>query len=430
MLTNKFYKSSIMILMLAVFGFACSDSDNNNSDSATVNGSVEQSRAKASAEGTVVTMATITANGSINTLEDVETTTDANGEFSLSFDANAAQNFVVLAENEGEEAMGFLSANVENGSSIILKPIDTESTAETEVFAEIISNGNADLTLKSDIEAVITSNNAEEIREDANLISEFAVSISNSAEARAEFFAEEVEGDAQDKLDASIEILVDAQARLESDLDEASNTEEEEAAVQLFLETSANAFTSAEVEANKASAAISLWTTLMLNNLDSTSEEVQNEVRSQVSVMTAVALRAAVEAEAELSEMNDETQDDIRNAGIQLMADIRATLGVKSDVEAAFEDFRENVESSMGNDATISSEFILNLNTSINSESGANTIFENSIESVISADLVVNLFSDFELGLFSSSDNTDSGEMTEANIESTTRILLLLNLAS
>ncbi|MEP0010406.1 MAG: hypothetical protein ABJF72_14505, partial [Balneola sp.] len=77
MLTNKFYKYPIMILMLAVFGFACSDS-NNNSDSATVNGNVEQSQsnAKTLPEGTVVTMATVTSSGSINTIDGAETTTD------------------------------------------------------------------------------------------------------------------------------------------------------------------------------------------------------------------------------------------------------------------------------------------------------------------------------------------------------------------
>ena len=72
MLTDKFYKYPIMILMLAVIGFACSDS-NNNSDSATVNGNVEQSQSKAKAlpEGTVVTMATVTSNGSINTIDGI-----------------------------------------------------------------------------------------------------------------------------------------------------------------------------------------------------------------------------------------------------------------------------------------------------------------------------------------------------------------------
>jgi len=429
MLTNKSKILSTLILMLAVFGFACSDS-NNNSDSATVNGSVEQSQAKSLPEGTVVTMATITSNGSIQALDGVETTTNAQGEFTLTFDANAAQNFVVMAESQGEEMMGFISTEVENGSEIILKPLDIESTAETNVFAEIVADGNSDLVLKSDIETVITSNNSSEIRDNASVTAEYATAIAASAEARADFFANEVEQNGQDKLEATIDILVDAQARLESDLDEASNTEEEEQAVELFLETSANAFASAEVEANNASAAISLWARLMLNNIDSASESVENETRSQVSIMTAIAVSAAVEAEAQASAMSEQTQDEINNASVQLMTDVRAALGVKADIEAAFEDFQNSVEESMGNDSSVNSEFILNVNASINAATGVKTIFDDSIVSALSADIALDVFTNFESGLFTSANDAESGQMTEASIESTTRILLLLNLNS
>ncbi|MFY0685092.1 MAG: hypothetical protein JXR20_11105 [Balneola sp.] len=419
--------------MLAIVGFACSDSNNsNNNDSATVNGSVEQSQAKAASavEGTVITMATVTSNGSFEAIDDVETTTDANGEFSLSFDANAAQNFVVIAEQEGEDAMGFLATNVENGSTIILKPIDLESTAETNIFAEIVSNGDDDLILKSDIEAVITANNADEVMNEASLVAQFAAAVASSAEARADFFAEEVEENSEEKLESSIEILVDAQARLESDLDNASNTEEEEAAVELFLETSANAFTSAEVEATKASTALSLWATVMINNIESMSDDVENEVRSQTSIMAAIALRTAVEAEAEASEMSENTQGDIESAGVQLMTDIKASLGVKSDVETAFEDFQSSVEESMSSDSSVEGEFIVSLNTSINANGGAKTIFDNNIVSTLSADLALEIFTNFDSNLFSESDETPSGEMTEASLESVTTIMLLLNLTS
>ena len=217
---------------------------------------------------------------------------------------------------------------------------------------------------------------------------------------------------------------------MESDLDDASNTEEEEAAVELFLETSANAFTSAEVEANKASTALSLWATVMVNNIESMSDDVENEVRSQTSIMTAIALRVAVEAEAEASEMSENTQNDIENAGVQLMADIKASLGVKSDVETAFENFQSSVEESMSSDSSVEGEFIVSLNTSINANGGAKTIFDNNIVSTLSADLALEVFTNFDSNLFAESDETPSGEMTEASLESVTTIMLLLNLTS
>ena len=432
MLTNKFYKYPIMILMLAVIGFACSDS-NNNSDSATVNGSVEQSQAKAKTltEGTVVTMATVTANVSINTIEGAETTTDANGKFSLSFDASTAQNYVVVAENNGAEAMGFLSTQVENGQSIQLKPIDTESTAESNVFARLVAQGDADLVTKSDIEAMVTSTNESEVRNSASLASQFAVALASSAEARADFFANEVEGNGEEKLNATLEILADAQTRLEADLSAASSTQAETEAYDLFLETSANAFVSAGVEANKAAQAIEIWGRVLVNNINSASTEIKNSVRSQTSIMAGIAIDAAVRAEAEASEMSNESKQAIADAGVQLKAALRTAVGVKADVEAAFENYQEEVQTAMENDSSIEANFVVSVNTEINSQTGAKTIFENAISSTTSADVALTVFATFFSDVQSTSeDNASATSMSSATLEAATNIIILTNLAS
>ncbi|MAB67994.1 MAG: hypothetical protein CL662_14240 [Bacteroidetes bacterium] len=421
-----------MILMLAVIGFACSDS-NNNSDSATVNGSVEQSQAKAKTltEGTVVTMATVTANGSINTIEGAETTTDANGKFSLSFDASTAQNYVVVAENNGAEAMGFLSTQVENGQSIQLKPIDTESTAESNVFARLVAQGDADLVTKSDIEAMVTSTNESEVRNSASLASQFAVALASSAEARADFFANEVEGNGEEKLNATLEILADAQTRLEADLSAASSTQAETEAYDLFLETSANAFVSAGVEANKAAQAIEIWGRVLVNNINSASTEIKNSVRSQTSIMAGIAIDAAVRAEAEASEMSNESKQAIADAGVQLKAALRTAVGVKADVEAAFENYQEEVQTAMENDSSIEANFVVSVNTEINSQTGAKTIFENAISSTTSADVALTVFATFFSDVQSTSeDNASATSMSSATLEAATNIIILTNLAS
>ncbi len=421
-----------MILMLAVFGFACSDS-NNNSDSATVNGNVEQSQsnAKALPEGTIVTMATVTSSGSINTIDGAETTTDANGDFSLSFDANTAQNFVVVAENNGSEAMGFLSANVENGQTILLKPIDNESTAESNVFARLVAQGDADLVTKSDIETMVTAANESEVRSNTTLASQFATSLASSAEARADFFANEVEGNGEEKFEATLEILADAQARLEADLEAASSTEAESEAYDLFIETTASAFVSAGVEANKAAQAIEVWGRVMINNISSASEEVENSVRTQTSIMAGIAIDAAVRAEAEASEMSDDSKQAIADAGVTLKAALRTAVGVKADVETAFEEYQEEVQTTMESDSSVEANFVITVNTEINSQTGAKTIFENAISSTTSADLALNIFATFFSDVESTSDdNASSTSMSEANLEAVTSIIILTNLAS
>lgn len=434
MLTNKIYKYPIMILMLAVIGFACSDSStNNNSDSATVNGNVEESQSKVKAlpEGTVVTMATVTSNGSINTIEGAETTTEANGDFSLSFDANAAQNFVVVAENNGTQAMGFLSTNIENGQSILLKPIDIESTAESNVFARLVAQGDADIVTKSDIETMVTAANENEVANSTSLASKFATALANSAKARADFFANEVEGNGEEKLEATLNILADAQTRLEAELTAASSTQAEAEAYDVFIETTASAFVSAGVEANKAAQAIEIWGTVLVNNIKSSSEEVENSVRTQTSIMAGIAVDAAVRAEAEASEMSDDSKQAIADAGVQLKAGLRTAVGVKADVEAAFEEYQEEVQSTMENDSSIEANFMINVNTEINSQTGAKTVFENAISSTTSADVALNIFATFFSDVQSTSnDNASSTSMSQASLKAVTNIIILTNLAS
>ncbi|HAW79981.1 MAG TPA: hypothetical protein DCX27_09900, partial [Balneola sp.] len=261
--------------------------------------------------------------------------------------------------------MGFLSTQVENGQSIQLKPIDTESTAESNVFARLVAQGDADLVTKSDIEAMVTSTNESEVRNSASLASQFAVALASSAEARADFFANEVEGNGEEKLNATLEILADAQTRLEADLSAASSTQAETEAYDLFLETSANAFVSAGVEANKAAQAIEIWGRVLVNNINSASTEIKNSVRSQTSIMAGIAIDAAVRAEAEASEMSNESKQAIADAGVQLKAALRTAVGVKADVEAAFENYQEEVQTAMENDSSIEANFVVSVNTEI-----------------------------------------------------------------
>ena len=431
MLTNKFYKHSIFILMLAIVGFACSDS-NNNSDSATVNGQVEQSQqAKALPEGTVVTMATVTANGTVQALDGIETTTNASGEFTLTFNANTAQNYVVMAEQGSSEVMGFLSTNVENGQTIVLKPLDSESTAESNVFAQLVAQGNADIVTKSDVEAIVTAANESEVRSSATLASKFAIALSNSAEARANFFANEIEGNGQEKLESTLEIYANAQAQLEADLSAASSMEAETEAYNIFIETTSNAFINAGVEANKAARALEIWGTIVVNNVKSASVAVENSVRSQTSIMAGIAIDAAVRAEAEASEMSDDSKQAIADAGVQLKAALRTAVGVKADVEAAFEDYQNEVQNTMEGDSSIEASFVLSVNTEINSQTGAKTVFENAISSTTSADLALNIYATFFSDVQSTSDDSSSNSsMSEATIDIVSNIIILTNLAS
>jgi len=85
----------------------------------------------------------------------------------------------------------------------------------------------------------------------------------------------------------------------------------------------------------------------------------------------------------------------------------------------------------MESDSSVEANLVITVNTEINSQTGAKTIFENAISSTTSADLELNIIetcvSDVES---TSDDNANSTSMSEAKLEAVTSIIILTNLAS
>jgi len=259
---SKYSLIFVTVTLFLFFNFtACSDDDTTGSNGgetpgshATINGQVEDEFAKTASnkttstskakgvDGAVVSAATISSSGSVEKMESTETDVESSGQFTLEADVSTVEEVVVVAEKDGEQLMGFISAELENGSTFTIKPIDVESSAETEIFARLKSEGDSDIVHKSDVETMITSESAAEIRGDASAVADVAAAVSNSAETRAEFFSE-FSSDAEADLESYFETMTDAQFSFESTLNSSSSVDEEEAAFEAFLETKVNAYT-------------------------------------------------------------------------------------------------------------------------------------------------------------------------------------------
>ncbi len=423
-----------LILGLSLVGLNCSDSGtNSSSDAVMVTGKVEGNDSKqkiANVEGAVVTAATVTSNGTISTLEQTEVEADASGNFELSFDADAAQNFVIMAEDGESTWMAFLNAEVENGSNITLKPINGESTAETKVFAELIANGEFINTTKADIEAMVTSEAALAINASETAKSEFSAAISNSSDARTAFFNGEVEGDADAKLEATLENLREAQVDLEAALSSSTTVEGDNAAIAAFINARVDAYTDANVSANNAARSIEMETRMFLSNMSTISTDVQNSVRAKTSLMLAVAMDNAVRVEAEAAGMSETTMNNIEQAGTDLRASIEAALGIESSINTAFENFRDEVNTAMQEDGSFEASVFVNIDSEINAENGSKSIFESAIEAIANATLAVDIYEDFYLSVETTVENNVDSSTDENTIDALVNTMVLINLES
>jgi hypothetical protein len=433
MIMNRSIKLFTFILITTLTAFGCSSNSSDN-QSATINGSVETEKSKQKAlqpsvEGAIVTAARVDSEGSFETIGNNEAQTDASGNFSLEVDVETAQEIVIIAEKEGMKWSGFLSGEVENGSSFTLKPLNAESSAETSVFAEIVASGNADIVQKSDIEAAVSNNIASEIESGLTASGQIATALSNSAEARVEFFSEMMAENSEESLEETYKLLAEAQLQLESELAASSNSEARSEAYDVFVESTIDAYVSAGLDASSTASALEMWSRITVNSMAATSSEIKEDVRLQTSIISSAAIDLAVQAEAEATEMSETSKQAIIDAGVQLRSDIEASAGVESEVEAAFEAYHDEVRNTMESDTAFEATLIIDIDSEINSNNGAKSSFSSSISGVLNASTVFDIYNSF----FADINSTVEGSMsngTDSEIETITQIMILINLAS
>jgi hypothetical protein len=435
----------ILIIPILIFGLmalfqACSDDTAGPGaevSEAVIHGSIaesstdEESQLQSSltnVEGITVTAARITSGGSFEAISETETETDASGNFTLHVDVESAQHIAVIAETDSEQLMGFLSDKVENDNSYTIKPLDIESTAETEIFASLVASGESDLVKKSDIELVVSSNNAASIKGSTSAVADIAAGLAEAAEARISFIAEKAEDNAEAVLNQAAELRAEAQFQLEASLEAAASAGQRDEAIEAYIYTVVDAYVDAGLDVSSTAKKFEMWSRLLINRIDDVSSEIKDEARSSTSILTAVAIDKAVQAEAEISGMSESTIEAIIDAGIQLKAEIKESGGASAEIEAAFEQYHSNVRSAMETDGSFEATAIIYIDADINASGGYKSILDTALSGTLGTSLVIEAYSAFYSSVHSSAEN-HLEEADDAQITAIANMMILINLA-
>ena len=424
-------KINVLTLFIAVsiFGMNCSDDATSSGDSAMISGRVEQSNAKAvSSEATMVYAAEVDANGSFKTIDGTETTTEANGSFTISFDAEPYQHVVVRVVANGETMYGFVNGEVENGGEYTIKPVDMESSAETKVFAKLVSDGSSDMISKAEIDAVITTENSSEVNSSSSQAATVASSLSASAKARMKYFETQFSSEADAKIEAYNNAMMDAQSELETRIDASASATARAEAYDSFYASLSDAYLQAGVESSSAAKAAEMSTRAFINSNTSVGSATNSEANIYIAWISASTIDAAVQAELETAGASKTTTDAVVSAGVDLMTSLEASNGTEANIRAAFDVYHDDVREAMENDANFSATAIVNVDTEINESSGAKATFDAAISSTLLADAMVDIYNSFFTSIESSVETGFDGSQSE--VEALTQIMILINTAN
>lgn len=437
MLFNKAPTYTIISMLLLSFVlFSCTDSStgvDTEEDTAVINGSIAESSSQSkqfsadnSASVFTVTAARVSSDGSIQTIEGTETQASSSGQFTLEVDVSMSDHIVVMAENGSTELMGFISTEIENNQSYILKPLDSESTAETKVFARVVAEGKTNLVNKTDIELAITGTIAGEVKTNASAASVLAKGIIAAAEARAEFMAEKA---SENSAELAKELKANAQFQFEAALDAAGSAEERKAAFDVLVEASIDAYAEAGLEIENVVKLIHLKKNQISESAVETTTNIENGVRLALSFYSAVALDKAMTAKAELSNASEQTVEAIVQAGVDMKAEIESNSGASGEISAVFENYREEVRAAFEGDSSAEASVILTADIEVNADGGAKAEFENMLKVLLTLNSVTEAYTEFYTKVYSSVE-TAAQAHAEVNLEVSTEIVILMNLFS
>ncbi|MEX2398402.1 MAG: hypothetical protein WD491_15295 [Balneolales bacterium] len=358
----------------------------------------ESSEVLNSVEGAVVTAVAVHADGSVSTLEG-ETTTDANGEFTLTAEGEGAADYIrVFAQGDGEfETSSIVQVN--GRETVNSPPLTAESHAHADIYLEAKSEDNSNSHYEgvtaADVSIFVNADLAADINARTESAADMGIAIANAVNAQIEY---NTKAEAGIDMNAIADARSDAYARFQSDLAAATDAEArteayanlEESYINVFSENGANFETQAQFNQT--------FTSILIEASGEADGNAELNLRKQAELILSTTSALAIEEKFEAEGASEVTLDALAEARTEVVADIRQATSAKAIVDAKAE-YKASVDAETESHFNISSEMRTTAEGEINSSINAlqNALINLSLFTNNVAEATAEAFADFYL---------------------------------
>ncbi|HEX9898894.1 MAG TPA: hypothetical protein VGC81_06690 [Candidatus Methylomirabilis sp.] len=341
-------------------------------------------------EGATVVLVRVAADGSQNVISLAPETTDAKGRFVLETDVEGRGRFLVTATGSNSSWRALVSAGLAHGTAVASPPLNSESTAEADVF--LMLSAGAESGARADVAAGINARlgvgAVEQTSVRAALAEGFAFGgdVTTEALARAGMTAEQLEAAAEGRLSALV--------HFEAALHAAETSADMKAAVNGHLEADLGAPLDAGVAAEtqawvRAAAGLGVL---------QTAEPIQGDARVELARRTAeIRARATALAVAKIfTDLNAPAPTLVSLAGarISVLAAIDAA-GTRPGIEAALEAYHEAILNALEVTLGLRGGAVVSSQAALNEVGGPVFDLELALVVAATADAWADAFTDF-----------------------------------
>ncbi|MBI1937887.1 MAG: hypothetical protein HYS25_07160 [Ignavibacteriales bacterium] len=377
-------------------------------------------------EGATVTVAKVEANGSLTVVSKGSVQTDAQGKFVIDVESQSTNHLVVIAAKGTSQWKAVVTTTARSSSTAYCAPVNDETTAEADIYAQVVSRSKADVVAYSDIQSCINADVAARIKGNASLTSQVTTSVIAYAEAKAKAQAHSYFGLSAMQINAIKNAELKAQGELESALYFANDNQANiDAAFGAYTEATVDAYVNNSSSAETCAKVIDIGIQTLVNVSANLSSELKLALIKSISIKRAQTCSDAVGDEFESSGGSQSNMTVLVSAEINLLVSINAASSY-SQITDAFAQFNSVVVEQFKLILSAHANAITTVNTSINSSGGPKTILSAAVSTTANADVVLNAYVTFYNSVSTMVESSLSAA-SSAQIESTSEVLILSN---
>ncbi|MEX0684772.1 MAG: hypothetical protein WD267_05705 [Balneolales bacterium] len=357
MITRNDFRNNTFIMAIigafVLFGAGCDSGVDatSNEDSVTVSGQVSEdendtqnktygkmgepsAETLTSVEGAVVTAVAVHADGSVSELNG-ETTTNANGEFTLVAEGEGAADYIrVFARGDGDfEASSIVQVDGQN--SVDSRPLTAESHARARVYLEAKARDGYDSHYEgvtaADVAVFTNDAVAAEINAGVQSAADVGTAIASAVKAQVEFNAK---ASAEVAMSAIFEARAEAFAQFHSDLASSSSAEARANAYTKLEGSYINVFTDNGTDVETQAKFHQTSASILVEASSNTNGKAELGLRKQAELILSKATALSIEAMFQAEGASSSTIDALIEARTVAVSEIREASSIEAIVNA------------------------------------------------------------------------------------------------
>lgn len=379
---------------------------------------------QSSVQGAAVILAQVQADGSLKTVSTQSVQTDAAGKFVVETNLNGESNLIVVATQGAAEWKAIVSSTVQSGTTVYAPPLCEESSAETDLYVKLVSEGRANNIDVTDLKVLLSAQGAAHIRGNAGAEAEFMNALQAQSQATAQAAGNSYFGLSSSQIQSMMHAKAEAKAKLDAALYNSGDTEDETENVIKDYEGSVCANSS--VTANVQAELMRIGVTTFLNATSSMSANGRLAIAKSFYKRYAFVLDIAMRQQFQAAGATDAQLSAASSAGASLYSSIKTSSDLNSFADA-FVQYRSSIKSQLKITLASNANAIETIDTSINTSASAKTILSASLMGTVSVDAIINAYVAFFNYVKTTTQATLVGA-SSAQVSAATQILILANI--